>query len=1004
MVKGMLFAFILLASTMFASVRLSQASPFALWVSPPELTVPVGSTFSVDVVVNSSIPVSFFDVLIRFNPSVMKALGGGGGGGGAYLPFTMTSYHVDNTTGVVEVLGEYSSGIAGNNIGLIHWAFVCTIWLQGDLDLTGSHIYDPLHNGIPIAVYPGTILQKWPFKPRYVDYAPSGVPDFSQKQTGPDGTGWWKNPVTGQWSWCGPTAVADSLWWMDSRFETSTTPPPTINDTFPLVQSYNKTGWDDHDPRNVPYLIENLSRYMDTDGYVSGVAHNGTEVHDMARGIQNYILAHGLQDQFEVNLVRKPTFDSICSEVTACEDTILLLGFWQNQGGKWVRVGGHYVTVPGVNETLNEIYFCDPCTDNAELGQPGFAFPPGPVNHGLPDTVHNNATYISYDMYNIVPGLSPSPGGVLEINYTPTEYYDIFPELQRENCPNEFNSSQGNYIPGLQVYTEVEFGVFISPSPELYWKPSYPDYAPSGMPDFDERQDNWTWPGAQGPGNWSYCAPTAVANSLWWLDSEFEPGTTPPPTKSDGFNLVTSYNRTAWDDHDPRNVPYLIEHLAYLMDTDGQRTNLLQYGTSVADMEIGLAQYLSWTGVNPIGDVNGDGVVNATDLAIVEAANNTKPGDLHWNMAADIYPVTLGWPTPGKADNVVNQSDIDLVEAHMGEKGMFYERSVKAPTFDLIQEAVEKCEDVVLTLGFWNWNPSTGSWTKQNYSSSELPPNTPMKHAVTVAGVNSTTFKIAICDPDGDAFENGLITSGRVPVLHTHKSPEPPYTTHNNASLVSQDIYNVTLIPPTLPPCPGGNWTIVGYQGMVSSPVAPGTYAVIENAVITSPLGVHDVGVTNVTLDKTVIGKGFTGNITVTVQNEGSHTENITLNIYANTTSIATITKIIVATGESKNITFTWNTTGFAYGNYTISAYALPVPGETHTADNRKQDGEVVVSIQGDLNGDGTVDVSDFGILQQAWPPYPPGRWDARADINNDGVIDVSDFGIMQVNWGRTYP
>jgi len=1023
-VKSMLFAFILVASTIFANAGLSQASSSAnLWVSPPELTVQVGSTFSVDVVVNStSTPVSFFDVFLHFNPSAVNALGGGGGGG-AYSPFIMTYYYVDNTAGFIEVRGEYPPGVEDNNIKLVHWILLCITWITGHLDLSGSQILDPDHQLINPIYGSGSVTQTWPFKPHYVDYAPSGVPDFSQKQIGPAqlGIGWWKNPVTGKWSWCGPTAVANSLWWMDSRFETSTTPPPTINDTFPLVQSYT-AGSDDHDPVNVPWLIANLSRYMDTDGSVTGISHNGTEVHDMAQGIKNYILAHGLQDKFYVNLVKKPTFNCICLEVTACEDTILLLGYWQEQpqgSGHWVRVGGHFVTIPGTDSVNNKIYFCDPLTDNAELTGQGTVIPPPPHNHPVaPDPVHNNATYISYDRYNIMPGVSPSPGGVLGINYTPSQYYDMFPELQQENCPNEFESMQGNYIAGQQVFTEVEYGVFMSPSPALYWKLGYPDYAPSGMPDFDEKQDKWAKPGVNGLGNWTYCAPVSVANSLWWLDSEFEPGTTPPPTKSDGFNLVTSYNKTGWDDHDPRNVPYLIQHLAYLMDTDGQRTNQTHYGTNVTDMETGLAQYLSWTGVNPPGDVNGDGVVNNTDLAIVVAANNTKPGDAHWNMAADIYPVTLGWPTPGKADNVGNQSDINLVKAHMNENGTFSERTIKAPDFDLIQKEVEKCEDVVLTIGFW-WFDGT-KWTPENYTNPGIPPNTPKKHAVTVAGVNSTTFKIAISDPDLDAFETGLITEGRVPVLHTHTSPEPPYTTHNNASLVSQDIYNVSSISPPSPvPCPAGNWAIVGYGGYGASPPAQGMYAVIENAIITSPLGVHDVASTNVTTSKTVVAKGYCLNLNVTVANQGDYEETFNVTVYANTTSIAAQT-VTLASGNSTSIIFKWNTTGFAKGNYTIKAIADTVLGEIHTTDNTHIDSIVCVSTPGDINGDTYINIKDAVLLGVAFSanhitdPSDPrycqywrdseGPFNPNTDINSDGWINIKDAVLLGTHFGLPDP
>jgi hypothetical protein len=204
--------------------------------------------------------------------------------------------------------------------------------------------------------------------------------------------------------------------------------------------------------------------------------------------------------------------------------------------------------------------------------------------------------------------------------------------------------ANASYVSGETDFADNSLqdgNVTIVAPPPFYWKEGFCDYAPSGVPDFDQKQwgtYNWTDKG----GAWSHCGPVAVANSIWWLDSEFEPTQPPkiPPTVSDGFPLVTSY-LPGLDDHDPANVQPLVEHLAYLMDTDGRRTGLAHSGTYVNDMEAGLAHYLSWTGVNPKGDVNGDGVVNQTDVAIVNAALGSTPISGNWNMAADIYPVTL---------------------------------------------------------------------------------------------------------------------------------------------------------------------------------------------------------------------------------------------------------------------------------------------------------------------------------------------------------------------------
>ena len=41
-------------------------------------------------------------------------------------------------------------------------------------------------------------------------------------------------------------------------------------------------------------------------------------------------------------------------------------------------------------------------------------------------------------------------------------------------------------------------------------------------------------------------------------------------------------------------------------------------------------------------------------------------------------------------------------------------------------------------------------------------------------------------------------------------------------------------------------------------------------------------------------------------------------------------------------------------GKYNVSASAGPVSGETDTSDNSRVDGFVIITIPGDLNGDGS--------------------------------------------------
>jgi hypothetical protein len=485
---------------------------------------------------------------------------------------------------------------------------------------------------------------------------------------------------------------------------------------------------------------------------------------------------------------------------------------------------------------------------------------------------------------------------------------------------------------------------------------------------------------------WTWCGPLAVANSIWWFDSKYEPNAVPPPTISDGFPLVRSYNPGAWDDHDPQNVQPFVEHLAYLMDCDGMRTKLCHDGTTVWDMQAGITHYLSWSGVNPLGDVDGNGIVDQNDLTIVNNAMGSSPGTSGWNLAADIYPETVTGPYT--ADNVITQDDLNLVNDHMGETGLFYEHTTGLyPSFYYIEEEVMSCQDVVLCLGFYQDGIRDGG------------------HFVTVAGVNSTTYQLLISNPIRDDFEAG-VTPGRSPVPHVH-GPEPPYTTHNNASLVSQDAYTVAYNSGI------GCWSLAGYF------TDPTWEARIEFAVITSPY-IRDINVTGIA-KRTIINRAeptYRANINVTVLNEGDNAETFVITVYAtNTTStyeIGTQTVTSLPPSIPTTLNFFWNTTrGWMIGNYTIRADAMPLLGETDLDDNTHSDGTVILKLLGDLGGgvparffkfDGVVDGKDKALFLLCYKGTAPPEAMYLGDLGGgvparffayDGVVDGKDKALF---------
>jgi hypothetical protein len=53
--------------------------------------------------------------------------------------------------------------------------------------------------------------------------------------------------------------------------------------------------------------------------------------------------------------------------------------------------------------------------------------------------------------------------------------------------------------------------------------------------------------------------------------------------------------------------------------------------------------------------------------------------------------------------------------------------------------------------------------------------------------------------------------------------------------------------------------------------------------------------------------------------------------------------------------------------------------------------------VAGDVNGDGKVDLNDFGILKAN---FGKGATRAEGDLNSDGKVDLSDFGMLKAHFG----
>jgi len=140
----------------------------------------------------------------------------------------------------------------------------------------------------------------------------------------------------------------------------------------------------------------------------------------------------------------------------------------------------------------------------------------------------------------------------------------------------------------------------------------------------------------------------------------------------------------------------------------------------------------------------------------------------------------------------------DAIRGYLADRGLADKYAlvmVEKPTFDWVAAEVEKCEDVMLLLGFWTWDYEKGWWNRLG------------GHFVTTAGVDWVNRQIAFSNPIKDSAESGW--PGRVlnGTLISHVPiPGHAFSVHNDAGNVSHDIYYAVSTD-----SPGGIWGLADY-------------------------------------------------------------------------------------------------------------------------------------------------------------------------------------------------
>jgi hypothetical protein len=96
------------------------------------------------------------------------------------------------------------------------------------------------------------------------------------------------------------------------------------------------------------------------------------------------------------------------------------------------------------------------------------------------------------------------------------------------------------------------------------------------------------------------------------------------------------------------------------------------------------------------------------------------------------------------------------------------------------------------------------------------------------------------------------------------------------------------------------------------------------------------------------------------------------------------------------NMTIRIRPLGGMVGNYTIYACSYY---EYIIITQQTQFRVVLIT---DINGDGTVDITDVAMVAYAYASTPGDpRWDDRCDLNNDLIIDITDVAMVAYDYGK---
>jgi subtilase family serine protease len=142
---------------------------------------------------------------------------------------------------------------------------------------------------------------------------------------------------------------------------------------------------------------------------------------------------------------------------------------------------------------------------------------------------------------------------------------------------------------------------------------------------------------------------------------------------------------------------------------------------------------------------------------------------------------------------------------------------------------------------------------------------------------------------------------------------------------------------------------------------------------------------------------------TVTLQNYSGTVAGTSVTIQFYTAGTGTLVDTKVTTLDSSgNFTVTTTAPGGNYDVYAKCSHWLRRKSPNHSIVFGNVTGLSFSLLNGDVNGDNVISLSDFTKLRAAFASTPSDpNWNPNADLNGDGAVSLGDFTILRLNFGQ---